>query len=208
MRCLGRLVWLAILLMAAAAAWWFRDDIHRWIDRTLHPAAATAGIGHPTPSALSRARAALRSLNGPGCDSVVLDADEVAALLVHGTNFLPGVVGDSLTIELEERAIRIRTVVDSARIPAVLRDLIPGRRAYEAVTLDGSLTPVRPGYGEFQIRRATVRGVPLPAGIVDGVVSRITGRGSDGRLPLSLPPEVGGFRIRPDGMTVYRGGVR
>ncbi|MGH7635119.1 MAG: hypothetical protein ACRENC_15395, partial [Gemmatimonadaceae bacterium] len=199
---------LVILLVAAAAAWWFRDDIHRWIDRTLHPAAAAARIGHPTPSALSRATAAVQSLSRAGRDSVVLGPDEVAALLVRGTNFLPGVVGDSLTVELEERAIRIRTVVDSARIPAVLRDVIPGRHAYEAITVEGSLTPVRPGVGEFQIRHATVRGVPLPANVVSSVVSRITGHGGDGRMPVSLPPSVGGFRIRSDGMTVYRGGVQ
>jgi hypothetical protein len=208
MRCLGRLVFLVVLLVLAGVAWLFRDDLRRWIDARLHPAAAAARIGHPSTEALTAAMTKLSALQGPRRDSVVLTADEMATLIVRGTNFLPGAVRDSLTVELEDRAIRIRTVVDSARIPATLRDLIPGRRAYEEVTVRGDLTPVHAGLAELELRHVAVRGIPLPSDVVGRIATQITGHGSEGRLEIVLPEVVGGFRVRPDGVAVYRQGAR
>jgi hypothetical protein len=208
MRCLGRVVLLVVLLAAAGAAWLFRDDLHRWIDRTLHPAAAAARIGRPSTEALTAAMSRLSALQGARKDSVVLSANQLATLLVRGANFLPGAVRDSLTVELEDRAVRIRTVVDSSRIPATLRALIPGHRPFEEVTVRGTLTPVHAGLAELQIQHVAVRGVPLPSELVGRIVSQITGHGSDGRLEIVLPDVVGGFRVRPGGVTVYREGGR
>jgi hypothetical protein len=208
MRCLGRLVLLVVLLVLAGAAWLFRDDLHRWIDRQLHPAAAAARIGHPSTEALTSAMTKLEALQGARRDSVVLTADELATLLARGTNFLRGPVRDSLTVELEDRAIRIRTVIDSARIPATLRELIPGRRPYEAVTVRGTLTPVRAGLAELQLQHVAVRGIPLPSELVGRIATQIAGHSSEGRLEIVLPEVVGGFRVRPDGVAVYRDGGR
>jgi hypothetical protein len=206
MRCLGRLILLVLLLVLAGAGWLFRDDLRRWINVRLHPAAAAARIGHPSTEALTAAMRKLTSLLGSRQDSVVLTADEMATLLVRGTNFLPGAVRDSLTVELEDRAIRIRTVVDSARIPAVLRKLIPGHRAYEDVTVRGPLTPIHPGLAELELQHVAVRGIPLPSDVVGRIATQVTGRGTDGRLDIVLPEIVGGFRVRPEGVTVYRAG--
>jgi hypothetical protein len=208
MRCLGRLILLAVLVVLAGGAWLFRDDLRRWIDTRLHPAAAAAQVGHPSTAALTAAMTRLTALQGARQDSVVLTADEMATLLARGTNFLPGAVRDSLTIELEDRAIRIRTVVDSVRIPARLRDLIPGRRAYEEVTVRGSLTPVHAGLAELQLQHVAVRGIPLPSDVIGRIAAQITGRGSDGRVEIILPEAVGGFRVRPEGVAVYRVGGR
>lgn len=208
MRCLGRVVLLVVVVVLAAAAWLFRDDLHRWVDDRLHPGAAVARIGHPSTEALTAAMTKLTALQGPRRDSVVLTADEMATLLTRQTSFLPGVVRDSLTVELEDRAIRIRTVVDSARIPATLRSLIPGHRPYEEVTLRGPLTPVHAGLAELELQHVAVRGIPLPSDVIGRIATQITGHGSNGRLEIVLPEVVGGFRVRPEGVTVYRVGGR
>jgi hypothetical protein len=199
---------LVVLVVLAGAAWLFRDDLSRWVDARLHPAAAAARIGHPSREGLAVAVTKLASLQGTRPDSVVLTAGEMASLLARGTNFLPGAVHDSLTVELEDRTIRVRTVVDSARIPATLRDLIPGRRAFEEVTVRGPLTPVHAGLAELELQHVAVRGIPLPSDVVGRIATQITGHGSGGRLEIMLPEVVGGFRVRPEGVAVYRAGGR
>lgn len=208
MRCLGRLALLVILLVLAGAAWLFRDDLHRWVEHRLNPAAAAARIGHPSAEALTSAMSKLSSLQEARRDSVVLTPDEMATLLIRGTNFLAGAARDSLSVELEDRAVRIRTVVESARIPSIVRDLIPGNRTYEEITVTGELTPVHAGLAELEPRHAAVRGVPLPGDIIGRLAAQITGRGGEGRIEVILPEVVGGFRVRPDGVAIYRQGVR
>lgn len=208
MRCLGRLLLLVILLVLAGAAWLFRDDLHRWVERRLNPAAAAARIGHPSAEALTSAMSKLSLLQAARRDSVVLTADEMATLLIRGTNFLAGATRDSLSLELEDRAVRIRTVVESARIPSAVRDLIPGSRPYEEITVTAEMTPVHAGLGELALRHAAVRGVPLPGDIVGRLASQVAGRSSEGRIEVILPEVVGGFRVRPEGVVVYRQGAR
>lgn len=208
MRCLGRLLLLVVLLVLAGVAWLYRDDLRRWIDRKLNPAAAAARIGHPSTEALTSAMSKLTALQSARRDSVVLTANEMAALLTRGTNFLPGATRDSLSIELGDRAIRIRTVVDSARIPAKWRELIPGHRPFEEVTVKGRLTPVHAGLAELQLQHVAVRSVPLPSDLVGRMATQILGHGSEGRVEIVLPEIVGGFRVRPEGVAVYRQGGR
>lgn len=208
MRCLGRLVLLVVLLVLAGAAWLFRDDLRRWAERRLDPVATAARIGRASPRALTSAMAKLTSLHGAGQDSVVLTADEMAALLTRGTSFLPGATRDSLSVELADRGVRLRTVIDSARIPATLRDLMPGHRPFEEVTVRGSLTPVHAGLAELQMHDVSVRGVPLPSAVFGRMANQVTGRGSEGRIDIVLPEVVGGFRVRPTGVAVYREGGR
>jgi hypothetical protein len=208
MRCLGRLLLMFVLVFAAAAAWLYRRDLRRLIDRKLHPAVAAARIGHPSTGAFTSAMSKLSSLQRARQDSVVLSPDEMVALLARDAGFLPGATFDSISIELGDRTIRVRTVVDSTRVPARLRALIPGRRPYEEVIVEGTLTPVHAGLAEFEPQHVRVRGVPLPSDIVVRLATQLTGRGSDGRLEIVLPQVVGGFRVRPEGVAVYRQGVR
>ena len=127
MRCLGRLVLLVLLILGAGAAWLYRDELRRTVNRQLHPASAAARIGRPSPGALRSATAKLDSLQRTRQDSVLISPSEMASLLVQGTTFLPGVAFDSISVELGDRTARIRTLVDSASIPPRWRALIPGR---------------------------------------------------------------------------------
>jgi|ERR1017187_7271066 hypothetical protein len=208
MRCLGRLFLVFVLVVAAAAAWLYREDLRRLVDRTLHPAAAAARIGHPSTGAFTSATAKLSLLQRVRQDSVVLSPDEMVALLARNADFLPGVTFDSISIELGDRTVRIRTVVDSAHFPARLRELIPGHRPYEELIVEGTITPIHAGLAEFEPQHVRLRGVPLPSGLVARLAAQLSGRGSEGRLEIVLPQAVAGFRVRPEGVTVYRQGVR
>ncbi|MES1259159.1 MAG: hypothetical protein ABUL71_01095, partial [Gemmatimonadota bacterium] len=140
MRCLGRLVLLVILLIAAGVAWLYRDDLQRWLDTKLHPAAVALRTGHPSTSALHSATTKLDSLQRTRGDSIVLSANEMAALLAQGATFLPAGTFDSVSIELGDRSVRVRTLVDSNAIPPRVRALIPGGvRRYEDVIVTGTL---------------------------------------------------------------------
>lgn len=208
MRCLGRLILLALLLAAVAVAWLYRDDLRRWVDQRMHPATAVTRVGRPSPGALRSAMVKLDSLQRTRQDSVVLTASELAALLAQGTTLLPGITFDSISVELGDRTTRIRTLVDSTSIPARWRALIPGRpERFEEVVIRGTLTPVRAGLAELEVQHLSVHGIPLPSDVIARLAATASGRGSDGRLEVALPAAVGGFRVRADGVAIYRQGV-
>jgi hypothetical protein len=208
MRCLGRLILLVLLLSAAGVAWLYRDDLRRWSEQQLHPATAAARIGHPSPGALRSALAKLDSLQRAHQDSILITSSEMASLLVQGITFLPGIAFDSISVELGDHTTRIRTLVDSADIPARWRGLIPGRpQRFEEVIARGTLTPVHPGLAELELQHLSVHGIPLPSDVIGRLATSASGRGADGRLEVVLPQTVGGFRVRPDGVVIYRQGV-
>ena len=208
MRCLGRLILLVLLLGVAGVAWLYRDDLRRWAEQELHPTTAAARVGHPSPAALRSALAKLDSLQRTRQDSVVMTSSEMASLLVQGATLVPGVVLDSTTVELGDRSTRIRTLVDSANIPATWRALIPGRRErFEEIVIRGVLTPVHAGLAELELQHVSVHGVPLPSSVIGRLLTNATGRGSDGRVEVVLPQTVGGFRVRADGVVIYRQGA-
>ena len=208
MRCLGRLVLLVILLIGAGVAWLYRDDVRRWADAKLHPALVALRTGHPSKPALKSATDKLDLLQRTRADSVVLSPSEMASLLTQGAPFLPGITFDSVSVELGDRSARIRTMVDGASIPPRIRSLIPGgANRYEEVVVQGTLTPVRAGLAELELQHVTIRGIPMPSDLVSRLAGAAAGRAGNRRLEIALPETVGGFRVRPGGVAVYRQGA-
>lgn len=205
MRCLGRVVALVLLLLLLGAGWLYHPEITRYVRGVVDPMSLARRSGAPSPEHLATAESKIARLVTARPDSVLLTAGELASLLVEGGNVL-GVTGvDSVEVELGDRRIRVRALLDTERLPARYRQLIPGTPArHEEVIAEGELTPARPGTAEWRLDRVIVRGLPLPSDVVARVLGRVTGRQSDGRLTVRLPGEVRGFRIRPEGVALYR----
>lgn len=208
MRCLGRIVSLILLVILLAAGWLYRTEITRAIRSITDPMSVVRRTGTPSPEALARAERKIVTLTSEQPDSVLLAADELASLVVRGTELL-GVQGvDSVSVELGDRSIRVRAMVDQSRLPDRIRRVIPGDAAgWEEVIAEGELNPSRAGMAEWKLERVIVRGLPLPADLVGRVVNRLTGTDSDGRLVVKLPPQVTGFRVRPEGVAIYGGAL-
>jgi hypothetical protein len=208
MRCLGRIVSLILLVILLVAGWLYRTEITRAIRSITDPMSVVRRTGTPSPEALARAERKIVTLTSEQPDSVLLAADELASLVVRGTELL-GVQGvDSVSVELGDRSIRVRAMVDQSRLPDRIRRVIPGDAAgWEEVIAEGELNPSRAGMAEWKLERVIVRGLPLPADLVGRVVNRLTGTDSDGRLVVKLPPQVTGFRVRPEGVAIYGGAL-
>jgi hypothetical protein len=206
MRCLGRIVSLILLAILLAAGWLYRTEITRAIRSITDPMSVVRRTGTPSPEALARAERKIVTLTSEQPDSVLLAADELASLVVRGTELL-GVQGvDSVSVELGDRSIRVRAMVDQSRLPDRIRRVIPGDAAgWEEVIAEGELNPSRAGMAEWKLERVIVRGLPLPADLVGRVVNRLTGTDNDGRLVVKMPPQVTGFRVRPEGVAIYGG---
>lgn len=206
MRCLGRLVFAIILILLLAAGWLYRTEVTRFFRGVVDPMSVARRTGTPSPEALARAERKIIALTSEQPDSILLAADELASLMVHGTELL-GVRGmDSVSVELGDRRVRVRAMVETAQLPERIRSAIPGEpSAWEEVIAEGELAPSRPGVAEWRLDRVVVRGLPLPAELVGRILNRVTGQSTDGRVQVAMPSGVSGFRVRPEGVAIYRG---
>lgn len=205
MRCLGRLVFAIILILLLAAGWLYRTEVTRYVRGVVDPMSVARRTGTPSPEALARAERKIISLGAETPDSILLAADELASLMVHGTELL-GVRGvDSVSVELGDRQVRVRAMIETAHLPDRIKTAIPGDPSpWEEVIAEGELAPSRPGIAEWRLDRVIVRGLPLPAELVGRILNRVTGQSTDGRLQVELPSGVTGFRVRPEGVAIYR----
>lgn len=205
MRCLGRIFALVLMVLLLTAGWLYRQELSRWFTGIVDPKAVARRTGTPSPDALASARTKIEQLVRERPDSILLTASELASLVATGSE-MGGVTGiDSVTVELGDRTIRMRAMIATDKLPARLRAMIPGDPVpYEEVIAHGTLTPARPGVAEWELTRVLVRGLPIPSELVARVLGRVTGQASDGRMLVRLPPEVRGFRVRPEGVAIYR----
>ena len=209
MRCLGRLLFTFMMILLLAVAWVYREDIKRWGRGVLDPAGAAQRVGAPSDRSYQSALAKVHRLMQSRPDSIVLSANELAALLQNGSGLMHDLPMDSTTVELGNRTIRVRTMVNTARLPERYRALTSRTlRPFEEVIASGSLTPVRDGLAEWRLDRVLVRGIPVPSDVVTTNVGAATGRESDGRHEIGMPKGVSGYSVRPEGVAVYRNGPR
>ena len=205
MRCLGRLILLLIILMLAVAGWLYRDELLRWGRGKVDPISLQRRVGHPSQQALASAIAKVDHLETTRPDSILLNADEMASLVAAGATFFGDVALDSVSVELGDRTVRVRGTIDGSRIPERLRSVLPSTLdGPQEVIASGPIVPARPGIAEWQLSSVLVRGIPVPSSLVARAVGNATGTGSDGRLEVALPRKIQGFRVRPEGVAVYR----
>ncbi|MDX2263036.1 MAG: hypothetical protein SFU84_15195 [Gemmatimonadales bacterium] len=208
MRCLGRMVFAVFLLLLIGAGWLYRDELTRWGKDVVDPMAKARRTGRPSADAEASALLKVDSLMRFDRDSIVLSSAEMASLIRAGASFLPREPLDSISVELGDRTIRVRTMVNSAKLPERVLSMLPlSPEPFEEVIASGTLTPARAGVAEWRLERVLVRGLPVPSDLTARLIAKATGRPSDGRLEIAMPRGVTGFRVRPEGVAIYRDGT-
>jgi len=209
---IARLAGLALLLLALAVAWWFREPILRtgslWFGpkRTALPPVADTAVGAPTPAAVASSGSKLRKLTRPGGpDSVLLSANEMASLIGGGLDWTVRKTFDSLRVELLDGSFAVHARLDTRALPPdALGPIAMMLGEREPLRLAGPLVVQSSGRGRWTVQELSVRGFPFPGPMVQQILRRVAGADSTGALMVPLPPDVESIAIRPTGVVLYR----
>ena len=207
-----RLGCLAIVMVAALVAWWFREPILRTAARwfgphsTKLPPVADTAVGAPTPKALSSSQSKFDRLKTPtGPDSVVLSPNEIAAMVGSGIDWSVRKSFDSLRVELLEGRVAVYCRLDTRVIPPdALGPLAGMLRPMEPLRIAGPLAIERPGIARFKVEELALRGFPFPEPLVKQLAQRVAGADSSGAVPLRVSPAFRDVAIHPTGVVLYR----
>jgi hypothetical protein len=203
-----RLLGIFVLAGLVSGAWLFRAEILRLVRPQVARVTASlgaGGAGRPGPAALARARDKVDSLHGWGADSVVLNANEMAALLADGLSREAREHVDSITLELGDSRVTVSARLETAQIPTeALGPLAGALEPWERVSAAGPVRIVNPGQAEWHADALTLRGFTLPEETSHRLVDRALPGAANGIVPLTLPKGVAGLRVRPDGVSLYR----
>jgi len=207
-----RLGCLAIVMVAALVAWWFREPLlhtaARWFGphSTKLPSVADTAVGAPTPKALSSSQSKVERLKTPaGPDSVVLSPNEIAAMVGSGIDWSVRKSFDSLRVELLEGRVAVYCRLDTRLIPPdALGPLAGMLNPMEPLRIAGPLTIERPGIGRFKVEELALRGFPFPEPLVKQLARRMAGADSTGAVPLRVSPAFTDVAIHPTGVVLYR----
>ena len=212
LRGLFRLVAFVLLVVGVALAWWYRAPLSHAVGRLLGrrdtalPPVAADSIGAPTPGALASAQENLQALGRPtGPDSVVLNANETAALVGSGIDWTVRRSFDSLRVELLEGTLAVHARLDTRRIPpdalGPLRGLMAER---EPLRIAGPVEIGRPGIARWTVRELSLRGFPFPTPAVRSLARQAAGADSTGSVAIRVDAAIADVRVHPDGVVLYR----
>jgi hypothetical protein len=212
LRGIARLFVLALLLVGAVAAWWYRAPLGRAAGRligrksTALPAVRDTNIGAPTPSALASAEHKLRDLGRQGGpDSVILSPNEMASLIGTGIDWSVRKTFDSLRVELLEGKLAVHARLDTHLIPqevlGPLRGLLAER---EPIRIAGPIAIVRPGTARWTVRELALRGFPFPPPAVTTIAKETAGADSAGGVAIAVDPAIADVVVHRSGVVLYR----
>lgn len=198
-----------LMILGLAGGYHYRAQLWGLVEslRPGRPAVAdtTGAAGLATENALTRARRKQRrmaSRSGPA--TVVLTAEEVAALIRDGLDPVARRALDSIRVVLSRDRVAIRAQLRTAGIErSVLGPLGGMVDPREPVRLAGPAAVAGPGMVVWTPDEIVLRAFPFPAGVVPSVVNAIMGV-RNGTVPIAVPPTVGDLRVREDGVTFYR----
>ena len=207
-----RLGCLALVLVGAVAAWWFREPIlragARWFGprRTALPPVADTAVGAPTPKALASSQTKIERLKRPSTpDSVLLSPNELASLIGSSIDWSVRKTFDSLRVELLEGSIAVYCRLDTRAIPPdALGPLAGMLNPMEPLKLAGPLTIERPGLARWKVDELALRGIPFPGPIVKQLARRVAGADSSGAVPLRVSPAFADVAVHPTAVVLYR----
>ena len=203
MNCLGR-VGCAILLVGLGAAlvvgWQHRERVERWIGRAPAPLPT---VGRPSADALARAHERVDSLNGWRADSVLLLADEAAALVAEGLE-AGGLALDSLTVTLDSGRVVVRGVVPVDTLPDEVAGLVRGLvGSHVALALGGPIEYVRPERARWLVDRGELGTLRLPLGATRRLIDALVPGGAGAGIPVQIPEGVTGLRLVPGALVLH-----
>ncbi|HVH67698.1 MAG TPA: hypothetical protein VM716_07520 [Gemmatimonadales bacterium] len=209
---LFRLALLAATLVVALVAWWFREPILRAANRLLPPHSTKlppvtdTSVGAPSPKALSSSQTKFDRLKGPAApDSVVLSANEVAAMIGSGIDWSVRKSFDSLRVELFEDKLAVHCRLDTRVIPPDAIGPLAGMlNPMEPLRIAGPIRISSPGTARFTVQELSLRGFPFPPQLVKQLSQRVAGADSSGAVPLRVSPAFVDVAIHPTGVVLYR----
>lgn len=212
LRGLFRLFVFLLLLVGVALAWWYRVPLSQAVGRlvgrrdTALPSVAADSIGAPTPGALASAQGKLQSLGrARGPDSVVLNANETAALVGSGIDWTVRRSFDSLRVELLEGRLAVHARLDTKLIPQEALGPLHGLLAErEPLRIAGPVAIGRPGIVWWTVRELSLRGFPFPAPAVRSLARQAAGADSSGAVAIRVDPAIADVRVHPAGVVLYR----
>ena len=200
-RFLFRLVGILVLAALVSAAWLYRDQLTAMV----RPTPAEGPVGQPSSAALARAHDRVDSLNGWHADSVVLSASEMASLLQAGLPKEARSHIDSLAVTLGDNRIELSGRLDTSVLPRDQLGLLAGAlKPWEHIAAAGNVSGATPGYAVWSVDRLTLRGFELPESVSRNIAGRVLGGSHDGTIRIPLPSGIGGLRVRPQGVALYR----
>jgi hypothetical protein len=204
-----------VLLAVLAAAWFFRDDLLRLLDRN-EPIEASAGEVSWAPltvAGAARARTILARLerrtgrvyeNVPPADLSALIFEELSkgALPPSASDIEAATIGEALAIRANVRLSDLGGRDVLGALGSMLNDT-------EQIQFGGTLDVVRPGLAQYRVNALRIGRLDVPPPLIPRLIRRI-GQGTrpDGvdpnALPLEIPPYIGDVRIDGQAVTLIK----
>jgi hypothetical protein len=204
-----------VLLAVLVAAWFFRDDLRRLLDRRDSTAVETVDVAWAplTTEGAARARAVLTRLerrsgrvyeNVPPADLSSLIFEELSrdALPQSATSIEAATIGNALAIRADVRLSDFGGRDVLGALGSVLNDR-------EQVQFGGTLDVVRPGLAQYRVNALRIGRLDVPPPLIPRLIRRI-GQGTrpegvaDDALPLEIPAYIADVRIDGDVVTLIK----
>jgi hypothetical protein len=213
MRCLGRILVLALVAIAAVALWITRDSWLRYLPGSHRATAVVERTWEPlSPQAAARGQQAIDALNArSGPVFTNLKGAEVASYIFERAGAALPAASDSAEAAVIGDALYVRAVVPMKAVAASgalgpFGGLLNDR---EPLTLGGTFHVIRPGLSEFQVREVKLRDFKVPTRIIPNLIRQLDrdprpeGVSPNG-IPVKTPPTLADVRIANNRVTLYK----
>lgn len=205
---------LTLLSLGSFFGWHYRAELlglYRSLRREVTadsppPGARAAGraTGRATLQALSAARRKQELIGRPGGPPyVVLDASEMAALIVDGLAPAARRALDSVEVVLLEDRFLLRAQLLTAALPGLLGPLAGMFDRSELLAVAGPARVTHPGVVAWEPDSFVVRAFPFPREAIASLVNQLSG-GSDGAFLIPVPETVVDLKMTREGVVFYR----
>lgn len=199
-----------VLVVSGVVGWLYRDQIvdkvRTW-GQDLPFISQLVDDGGPSEGALRSAQRKHRRMADPrGPDKVRLNSSEVASLVVNELDPAVQEALDSLTVSFEPGRFileaQLMTDVWGKEQLGIFGGLLLPR---EALRVSGpvNVSADRTGVALWEPDQMSIRTFPFPRAAIIPIVNSLTG-GSDGSIPLPVPPTIGAIEIELNGITFFR----